>query len=170
MIPIFAAQGASVATRALFLLAVAVVLIGAGVAAGIRWEKSSTMAVQAEFAEFRTATNLAGERQEKESALEATRLASLKKESDHALQTALGRVSDLAHQLRQRRADPGRSIVPAAPADTRRPDLACFDRAEFDRAQRDSEGAAEEIAISGAEDAVRLETAREWAAGLQESR
>lgn len=58
-----------------------------------------------------------------------------------------------------------RPLTPAAPPATSRPDLICFDRAEFDRALREFEGEAAEIAGAGAACTVDLDSAKGWARG-----
>lgn len=66
-------------------------------------------------------------------------------------------------RLRDERARSG--SVPAAPATTSRPDLACFDRAELARAVGVLEAGVEGLVAEGAEAAVGLNAAREWAKG-----
>ena len=55
------------------------------------------------------------------------------------------------------------SSVPAAPASTSRPELACFDRAELVGAMGNLEAGVEGLIAEGAEAAIGLDSAREWA-------
>lgn len=55
--------------------------------------------------------------------------------------------------------------VPAAPAGSSKPELACFARADLDRAVGNLEAGVEGLVAEGAEAAVGLNTAREWAKG-----
>ena len=58
------------------------------------------------------------------------------------------------------------SSVPAAPANASRPELACFDRAELAGAVGNLEAGVEGLATAGAEAAIGLDSARQWAKSL----
>lgn len=58
------------------------------------------------------------------------------------------------------------SSVPPATASARRPELACFDRAEFGRTVGNLEAGMEGLVAEGAEAAIGLNSAREWAKSL----
>ena len=77
---------------------------------------------------------------------------------DHA---ALKRTID---RLRDERARA--SSVPAAPANASRPELACFDRAEFTRAVGNFEAGVEGLVAEGAAATVDLDAAKGWALKL----
>lgn len=71
-------------------------------------------------------------------------------------------------RLRDERARAG--SVPAAPADARRPDLACFDRAELARAVGNLEAGVEGLLGEGAAATVDLDAAKEWASSIASER
>ena len=88
-----------------------------------------------------------------------------KESSDHEYQTT---ISSLRADVKRMRDDRARSrFVPAAPAGSRSVGLACFDRAELEQAlQRFDDGISGLIA-EGDADAVGLNVARSWAAGIR---
>ena len=59
------------------------------------------------------------------------------------------------------------AFVAAAPAGSRSVDLACFDRAELEQALRDFDTAIQGLVDQGSADAVGLNVARRWAAGIR---
>ena len=84
------------------------------------------------------------------------------------------KIDDLAHALERLRKQRTSAVkVPAAPASTSRPDLACFDRAELGAAFRvRGEGleryraAVLDLAREGAESTIALDAAKGWALKL----
>ena len=58
-------------------------------------------------------------------------------------------------------------FVPAAPAGSRNPEIACFDRAELERTIRDFDTAIQGLIEQGDADAVGLNVARSWASGIR---
>lgn len=70
--------------------------------------------------------------------------------------------SQLDATAKRLRASADRSIVPATPASSRRPDLACFDRAGLDRALRDFNENVGELIIEGQSCTVDLDTGKAW--------
>jgi hypothetical protein len=58
------------------------------------------------------------------------------------------------------------SSVPPAPANASHPELACFSRAEFAGAVGNLEAGVEGLATAGAEAAIGLDSARQWAKSL----
>ena len=65
-----------------------------------------------------------------------------------------------------RASNPSGSFVPAAPAGASRPDLACFDRAEYIRADGKFTEGARGLADEGTAATVDLNTAKKWAKPL----
>lgn len=59
-----------------------------------------------------------------------------------------------------------RSYTPAAPADTGRPDLACFDRTELEQAFRFLDDGISKLAQEGDQNTLRLSVGMKWAQGL----
>lgn len=88
-----------------------------------------------------------------------------KESSDHEYQTTIARLDADVKRMRDARA--GSRFVPAAPAGSRRVDLACFDRAELERTIRDFDTAIQGLVDQGSADAVGLNVARSWAAGIR---
>jgi hypothetical protein len=66
-------------------------------------------------------------------------------------------------QLRRERDSARSSIVPPAPPGSSRPELACFDRAELERANGELLAAIRGGADKGSKDTVDLNTAKRWA-------
>jgi len=88
-----------------------------------------------------------------------------KESSDHEYQTTIASLRADVKRMRDARA--GSRFVPAAPAGSRRVDLACFDRAELERTIRDFDSAIQGLVDQGSADAVGLNVARSWAAGIR---
>jgi len=59
------------------------------------------------------------------------------------------------------------SYTPAAPANTDRPDLACFDRTELEQAFRFLDAGISELTQEGDTNALRLSVGMKWASDLQ---
>lgn len=88
-----------------------------------------------------------------------------KESSDHEYQTTIASLRADVKRMRDARA--GSRFVPAAPAGSRRVDLACFDRAELERTIRNFDSAIQGLVDQGSADAVGLNVARSWAAGIR---
>jgi hypothetical protein len=88
-----------------------------------------------------------------------------KEKADAQEQNELDRVRRDLKRVRDERARA--SSVPAAPANTSRPDLICFDRAEFGRAVGNFEAGMEQLVGEGAEATVSLNAAKTWALELK---
>jgi hypothetical protein len=67
---------------------------------------------------------------------------------------------------RLRDSRPSGGQIPAAPQGSSRPDLACFDRAEYQRAWGEFVKGIRELFDEGSESTVNLNTAKEWAKEL----
>jgi hypothetical protein len=89
-----------------------------------------------------------------------------KEKTDAEIRALRARADDLARRLRDERARAG--YVPPAPAGTGDPGLACFDRAELERAIARLDAGVSELAREGDEAAVALESLRAWARELRE--
>lgn len=64
---------------------------------------------------------------------------------------------------RLRDSNPGERRLPKPPAETRRPDLSCFDRTELERAYGELVKEVRGIADEGTEATLSLDTAKQWA-------
>lgn len=118
-------------------------------------------AVRAEFKGFVDTTRVLGEAAQKQS--DATKAANQKRkdQADAENKRTLDRLRADVKRLRDARA--GGSFVPAAAAGTLRPDLACFDRPELERAIRGFDIGIQGIVDEGSAAAVNLDTAKAWA-------
>jgi hypothetical protein len=86
-----------------------------------------------------------------------------KEAADAENSAALAALAGTIKRLRNER--PPSNFVPAAPAGSSRPDLACFDRPALERAYGELVVGVRELADEGAAATVGLDTARRWAAG-----
>lgn len=110
---------------------------------------------------FEAKTAAIGE-QAKADALLKERAAKLNKEKADA-ENAKNHAGLLATIARLRNANPGSGVVPAAPASSRRTDLACFDRPSLERAYGELIEGTRRLADEGAACALDLDTAKNWA-------
>lgn len=84
-----------------------------------------------------------------------------KEQADEQTQSELDQLHRTIKRLRDERARA--SSVPAAPAGSSRPDLACFDRTLFSGAVGNFEAGVEGLVVEGATAAIELDNARRWA-------
>ena len=118
-------------------------------------------AVQAEYDGFVAATKSQGEAAKKLADATAAEDKRKKESSDHEYQTT---IASLRADVKRMRDDRARSrFVPASPASSRNPGIACFDRAELERTIRDFDTAIQGLVDQGSADAVGLNVARGWA-------
>ena len=148
------------ALAALFALGLASGAGGAWWVQGLRLD-----AVKAEYAGFVATTKAQGEAAKKLADATAAEDKRKKESSDHEYQTT---IASLRADVKRMRDDRARSrFVPAAPAGSRSPDLACFDRAELERTIRDFDSAIQGLVDQGSADAVGLNVARSWSSGIR---
>ena len=120
-------------------------------------------ACKAEYANFVGGVEALGKAAEK-AAKDKEAMDKILKEKADAQNTRA--ITDLRATVKRLRDERTRaSSVPAAPAGSRDPSLACFDRAELAGAVGNLEAGMEGLVAEGAEAAVGLNTAREWAKG-----
>ena len=135
-------------------------------AGGAWWVQGLRLdAVKAEYAGFVATTKAQGEAAKKLADATAAEDKRKKESSDHEYQTTIASLRADVKRMRDARA--GSRFVPAAPAGSRRVDLACFDRAELERTIRDFDTAIQGLVDQGSADAVGLNVARRWAAGIR---
>lgn len=119
---------------------------------------------QKEFQAFKVAVEVAGKVQEAETKRRIAQERELKELSDAENKRTTDKLlADIARLRKQR---PDSSFVPAAPAGSSRPDLICFDRAEYVRADGAFTAGARGLADEGSKAAVDLDTAKRWAHGM----
>jgi len=152
---------------ALLWLALAAFTAGLVSGAGPAWYVQGLRldAVQSAFDGFVATTKAEGEAAKKLAEAKAKADRQLKESSDHDYQTTIAGLNADIKRMRDARA--GGRFVPAAPAGSRRVDLACFDRAELERTLRDFDTAIQGLVDQGSADAVGLNVARRWAAGIR---
>ena len=133
---------------------------------GAWWVQGQRLAAtQARFDGFVGTVKAEGEAARKLADATAAEDKRKKQSSDHEYQTT---IASLRADVKRMRDDRARSrFVPAAPAGSRRVDLACFDRAELERTIRDFDTAIQGLVDQGSADAVGLNVARRWAAGIR---
>ena len=101
------------------------------------------------------------QQQEQENKQRAKNDQAAKEKADADAKRNLDQLHRTVARLRNERARA--SSVPAAPASASRPELACFDRAELVGAMGNFEAGVEGLIAAGAEAAIGLDSAREWA-------
>lgn len=135
-------------------------------AGGAWWVQGLRLdAVKAEYAGFVATTKAQGEAAKKLADATAAEDKRNKESSDHEYETT---IASLRADVKRMRDDRTRGrFVPAAPAGSRNPGIACFDRAELERTIRDFDTAIQGLVDQGSADAVGLNVARRWAAGIR---
>ena len=119
-------------------------------------------ALQHDYDQFQAEVQAKGEAAQK-AADEANKANQLAKEkADNDYQTALARLSDDNRKLRDKERARG-SYVPEAAPTSRKPDQACFDRAQLESAIGQLVAGFQAIADQGSEDRLELNNARIWA-------
>lgn len=148
------------ALAALFALGLA---SGAG---GAWWAQGQRLAAtQARFDGFVGTVKAEGEAAKKLAEAKAAEDKRIKENSDHEYQITLAGLRADNKRLRDDRARA--SFVPAAPAGSRNPGIACFDRAELEQALRRLDAGVSGLVEQGDADAVGLNVARSWASGIR---
>lgn len=133
---------------------------------GAWWVQGQRLAAtQARFDGFVGTVKAEGEAAKKLAEAKAAEDKRKKESSDREYQTTIASLRADVKRMRDARA--GSRFLPAAPADSRRVDLACFDRAELERTIRDFDSAIQGLVDQGSADAVGLNVARSWAAGIR---
>lgn len=147
-------------TPMLYLAAAALAaIVMLGVAFSV--QTSRLKATKAEFSAFVATTKLAGEQAKKEAQKQTAADKRNKERSDAENKRTTDALRDATKRLRDARAVG--SYVPPAPAGAVRPDLACFDRAELERAIRGFDAGIQGLVDEGSQATLDLNTARQWA-------
>ena len=148
------------ALAALFALGLAFGGSGAWWVQGLRLD-----ALQSEYDGFVATTKAEGEVAKTLADAQAAEDKRKKESSDHDYQTTIAGLNADVKRMRDARA--GIRYVPAAPAGSRSPGLACFDRAELEQALRRLDAGVSGLVEQGDADAVGLNVARSWVAGIR---
>lgn len=151
----------------LLWLVIAAFVIGLSSGAGGAWWVQGLRldTVQAKYNGFVATTKAQGDAAKKLADNMAAEDKRKKESSDHEYQATIASLRADVKRMRDARA--GSRFVPAAPAGSRRVDLACFDRAELERTIRDFDTAIQGLVDQGSADAVGLNVARSWAGGIR---
>jgi len=130
------------------------------------WEHGRYVEERDTFTQFRGGVEALG-RAAAERAAAQEKMNQLRKEKADATHGKV--VTDLRVTVKRLRdeADARGSGVPAAPADSSRTDLACFDRAELGAAFGGLVGGFRKLVDEGDASAIGLDVAKEWAQGAR---
>lgn len=118
-------------------------------------------ALQQKYDGFVSLTKVQGEAARKAAVKQAANDQLRKEKADHENQAVIAVLHADIERMRKSRA--AGSFVPAAPAGARRPELACFDRAELESAIRELDIKVQGLVDEGSEAAVNLDSAKAWA-------
>ena len=145
---------------------IALAVFAAGCVAGAvpawKYQGARLEAEKAHYAMFVAQTKAEGEAAQKAAKAREVADQQRKEEADHENSDALATLAGTIGRLRHAN-DAARRIVPAAPAASRRPDLACFDRIELERALGNFLAEARGLVDQGSTCTVNLDTAKIWA-------
>jgi Tfp pilus assembly protein PilX len=144
--------------RTLAVLALVAVLGAYGLTMRLQRDAART-----ELATFKEQVAEAAQRQTEQALKRTIADEKRKEEADAAHAQTVSALNARIAGLRARHPDSG--FVPPAPATTSRPDLACFDRAEYQRADGAFTAEARGLADEGATAAIDLDAAKVWAQG-----
>lgn len=143
-------------------IAAGAVIIALGVAVKVQSSRLESCKTAAEA--FKAQVKAEGEAAAKEAARINLANQKAKEQADAKTKQLLADNAVLGKRLRDARASGG--YVPPAPAGTRSPDRACFDRAELERAIGALDAGVQSLVGQGDEARLRLSTAAEWAASV----
>lgn len=140
--------------------------VGVVIGAGGAWKVMSWRIdeIKKEYASFVAQTEALGKQAQAEAAAKETQYKQAQKEADIEYKNNLDHLRADNVKLLQARSRSG--YVPAAPRSTRRPDLACFDRAEFTTAIRRLDAGVSDLIEKGSESIVRLQNSQAWYNGV----
>lgn len=135
-------------------------------AGGAWWVQGLRLdALQAKYDGFVATVKAEGEAATKLAEATAAEDKRKKESSDHEYETT---ITSLRADVKRMRDDRARSrFVPAAPAGSRNPGIACFDRAELEQAIRRLDSGVSGLIAEGDAGAVGLNVARSWASGIR---
>ena len=118
-------------------------------------------ACKAEYAKFVGGVEALGKAAQKAAQDKAAMDKIFKEKVDAENEAAIAGLNATIKRLRDSR--PSRSFVPAAAPSSSRPDLACYDRAEYERETGNLVESLRGLADEGSKAAIDLNTAKAWA-------
>jgi len=143
-------------------IAAGVALLGMGAATWVQTKRLESC--KTDYAEFKAKVKVAGEAADKANREREGRELKLKEKTDADHKATVARLNRDLKRVRDDNAR--RSLTPEAPTDSKRPDLACFERADFARALRDFETEVLGIVGEGTANTIDLDAAKRWAQAL----
>lgn len=141
---------------------IAATIIGLSIA--VKVQTARLEAVKAEYSAFKAQVAALGEAAAKEAARVNLANQKAKEVADAKTKALLVANADLGKRLRDARSNSG--FLPKPPADSRSPQLACFQRTELESALQRLDAGVSELIGEGATFQLRLATAAEWAKSL----
>lgn len=141
--------------------AIAAGVVIAGLCVSVYIQTLRLGAVKSEFATFRGGVEALGHAAEEAAKAKEAADKKRKEDADAKLAKYVALHADALKRLRD--AKSSGSFVPAAPAGSSRPDLACFDRAEYQRADGVFTEGARSLADEGTASTLGLDVAKGWA-------
>ena len=141
--------------------------LGGIVGGGTAWniQEGRLDKLHSEFHTFVAKTQKLGEEAQKRAEEKDAQNQLAKETADNEYQTRFNALNADIERLRKSRTSS--SIVPKASATTKRPDLACFDRAEFISAIQRLDDAVFKLVNQGDERALEIGIAKEWANSIK---
>lgn len=128
-----------------------------------RRDQARYEALKTEYAGFVATVKAQGEAAAKHSKEQEKADIQRKKDADDAHAKTVSNLKSTIDGLRKSR--PSSGFVPAAPAGSSRPDLICFDRAEYIRTDGEFTTEARGLADEGSTATIDLNSAKSWAQG-----
>jgi hypothetical protein len=129
---------------------------------GWRWE-TKYQKLDAQYQSFGAGVAKLGEQAKAKNALIALDQLKAKERADEQNRRITAGLRADIKRLRDDRARSGSGVVPAAPAGSVRPDLACFGRTELERAYGELVTEVRGLADEGTAATVDLDTTKKWA-------
>jgi len=142
-------------------LAVGAAVLIAALSGAVYVQTSRLEAVKQEYATFKAEVKATGEAAQKVADAQKAADKAKKENTDAKHKKAVADLADTIKRLRDSR--PSGDLVPAAPANSRSPEVAAFDRAELSRAVRTFDTEVQGLIDEGAKATVDLNAAKEWA-------
>lgn len=136
-----------------------VIILGLGI--GVKVQTSRLESCKQEFSIFRAQVKVLGDEAAAKAKAEQERQENILKETEAKSAKLKSDLAIVNKRLRDERAR--RSQVPAAPAGSSRPDLACFDRTELESALRHLDAGVSGLVDEGSENTLRLKLSVDWA-------
>ena len=143
--------------------ALGALLIIAGLAISLKVQTHRLASTKAEYATFVAQTKALGEIAQVKADKQNADFKLLKETVDRETKLNNDKLALAAKRLRDNNTH--RSYLPGITAGSKHPDIACFDRADFDAATRELARSVSEIAIQGEQATIDLDAGKTWVKG-----